>query len=241
MLINRFRGLLVVSMVAALAYAGPAAAAPDRPEVGAQTGALVDARDEADRGDAEAQFHMGLAYTLGDGVEEDEGQAATWWRKAAEQGHADSQYNLCQLYTAGQGVPEDDEQAAAWCLKAAEQGVIHAQYNLGWMHAEGRGVPVDLAQSAAWYTKAAAKGHGQARANLGKMYQHGEGVDADPAIAYALFKLASADDAGDGLGIAADRAALLESMSSEQISAGDALAERMLERKVDTVLEEQGE
>ncbi len=241
MFVKSFRGLVMVSTIMVLGCTGQAVEEPERAEVAPMTSEMAALSADAEHGDAEAQFNMGLAYTLGDGVSEDEAEAAKWWQKAAAQGHADSQYNLCQMYTAGQGVPQDYEQAAAWCLKAAEQDVLHAQYNLGWMYADGKGVRVDLAQSAAWYTKAAAKGHVQARANLGRMYQHGQGVDADPAIAYALYKLATADVVSDTLGIGEDQELLLASMSKEQLSAGETMAQRMAERRVDGALRKQGE
>ena len=50
-------------------------------------------------------------YNNGEGVPEDDGQAAFWYRKAAEQGDAKAQYNLGVMYDNGRGVPEDDGQA----------------------------------------------------------------------------------------------------------------------------------
>ena len=57
----------------------------------------------ADRGDANAQFHLGLYYANGQGVEKNLTEAAKWYRKAAEQGYAKAQCNLGLCYANGQG------------------------------------------------------------------------------------------------------------------------------------------
>ena len=54
-------------------------------------------RKAAEQGDAEAQYNLGLAYWLGDGISEDKPQAVYWWSKAAEQGNADA-IELLKVY-----------------------------------------------------------------------------------------------------------------------------------------------
>ena len=44
----------------------------------------------AEKGDAIAQFNLGLSYYHGKGVLQDYAQAVYWYRKAAEQGHPDA-------------------------------------------------------------------------------------------------------------------------------------------------------
>ena len=75
--------------------------------------ALREWRPLAEQGDAEAQFNLGLMYANGEGVPEDDVQAAFWFRKAAEQGDAAAQNNLGVRYDNGEGVPEDYVQAYA--------------------------------------------------------------------------------------------------------------------------------
>jgi len=48
----------------------------------------------AELGDSESQFNLGLAYYLGEGVEEDKPEAAKWFRLAAEQGDVTAQLFL---------------------------------------------------------------------------------------------------------------------------------------------------
>lgn len=47
-------------------------------------------RKAAERGDAQAQFRLGMEYHLAERVPQDYAKAAWWWRKAANQGHAEA-------------------------------------------------------------------------------------------------------------------------------------------------------
>ena len=85
----------------------------------------------AEKGDAEAQFALGLKYGNSLGASQDFGQAVQWYRKAAVQNHALAQFNLGIMYARGQGVSQDDVQAILWIRRAADQGDAGAQFNLG--------------------------------------------------------------------------------------------------------------
>lgn len=88
---------------------------------------------QADRGNADAQFRLGLKYA-NDGGTQDYAQAAQWYLKAAEQSHSLAQFNLGVMYARGQGVPQDDAQSVTWIRKAAHQGDAGAQFALGVKH-----------------------------------------------------------------------------------------------------------
>ena len=55
---------------------------------------LSDVRAEAEKGDAQAEFDLGVIYYDGTGVEQDFTEATKWFRKAAEQGLAEAQFIL---------------------------------------------------------------------------------------------------------------------------------------------------
>ena len=85
-------------------------------------------RQQAERGDAEADFKLGLLYEYGyKPTSEDDGkdyaQALRWFRKAAEQDHADARLELGKMYLDGKGVERDYAEAARWlrCPKLDEQ------------------------------------------------------------------------------------------------------------------------
>ena len=83
---------------------------------------IADLRRKADQGDAEAQFGLGLVYTLGHGVPQDYAKAREWYEQAAAQGYADAQALLGVLYALGQGVPQDYVRAYMWSDLAAVSG-----------------------------------------------------------------------------------------------------------------------
>ena len=112
-------------------------------------------KQSAEQGDADAQFNLGYAYALGNGVPKDDVEALKWYRKAAEQGHADAQCKLGIAYRNGHGVEQDYVEAVKWFRKAAEQGHAAAQCNLGYAYRFGEGVPKDDVEAYAWINVAA--------------------------------------------------------------------------------------
>ena len=74
----------------------------------------------AEHGHAAAQYELGVAYSLGLGIEQNNEESMKWYRKAAEQGHEEAIGFLEEL---GERVPAGSEDGAEkWYLKAAEQG-----------------------------------------------------------------------------------------------------------------------
>jgi TPR repeat protein len=56
--------------------------------------AVLWCRQAADAGIADAQFNMGAAYEIGQGVSVDPDQAIFWYRAAIAQGYTRASYNL---------------------------------------------------------------------------------------------------------------------------------------------------
>jgi uncharacterized protein len=112
----------------------------------------------AEKGNAFAQYNLGVMYRDGRGVLQDYATAMMWLRKAADQGVADAQYNLGFAYDTGtEGVPQDYAAAASWYRKAADQGDADGQNNLGTMYEQGQGMPQDYVQAHVWYDLAASR------------------------------------------------------------------------------------
>jgi uncharacterized protein len=61
------------------------------------TEAAASFRLAAEQGHAESQYLLSTMYDAGEGLTQDDTQAAYWERKAAEQGHAYAQANLSSL------------------------------------------------------------------------------------------------------------------------------------------------
>src|SRR5437667_11032459 len=68
----------------------------------------------AERGDAEAQYRLGVAYDEGRGIAKDDVEAARWYRRAAEQGHGSAQGNLGVMYRRGRGRERVEWRTVVW-------------------------------------------------------------------------------------------------------------------------------
>lgn len=116
----------------------------------------------AEKGDASAQFELGRRYANGDGVAEDKAEAMKWYRMAALLGYAESQFILGTWYDENfdeyNGVPKDREKAKEWYLKAAEQGHAKAQFQLAELLHYSKEYRFHEDETAAWYRKAAEQG-----------------------------------------------------------------------------------
>ena len=141
----------------------------------------------AKRGDAVAQYKLGICYEKGYGVSKDNKEAVKWYRKAAKRDNADAQYKLGYCYEKGYGVSADYKEAVKWYLKSAEQGNAVAQYQLGICYDKGRGVPKNYKQSFEWYRKSAEQGYVNAQYELGLCYYGGYGVSKDYKQAFEWY------------------------------------------------------
>jgi len=118
----------------------------------------------AEKGDAAAQFNVGLMYYTGQGVLRDYLEALDWFRKAARQGNPYAQFNVGFMYEKGEGTPQDYVEAAKYYRQAAERGNRLAQYTIGYMYEKGQGVSPDEIQALMWYNLAAIQGEAKAKA-----------------------------------------------------------------------------
>ena len=117
----------------------------------------------ARKGNASAQYYIGLMCHQGKGLPEDNAAAAGWSRKAAAQGNAEAEALLGILYAQGQGVRRDDMEAARWFQKAAMQGNWMGQMKMGMCHMCGLGMPMDYLKAYMWFDLATSRstGHDQ--------------------------------------------------------------------------------
>jgi len=105
----------------------------------------------AEEGDAESQFHLGVALSTGVGVSRD-----------PKQGQDDAQFVLGCCYHLGEGIAQNPTEAVACYRAAAEQMSDLARFMLGACFAEGFGVTKDSEQALKFY-KMASGGDSRAR------------------------------------------------------------------------------
>ncbi len=134
--------------------AGVAATVPRQPAADQPPRAkpLAELQMLADRGDADAQWQMGVRYHNGEDVPQNDAQAIQWFLRAAQQGHVPAQATLGAYYWAGRGVPEDLSQAYFWSAIALAQGDENSKYRLEGLASQMTQTQVSAArqQAEAW-------------------------------------------------------------------------------------------
>ena len=90
---------------------------------------LAEIKALAEKGDADAQYTLGLVYRTGAGLPRDYQAAAKWYRKAAEQGDTRAQIGLGVMYERGEGVPQDYKESYKWYNIVAAGGDLDAANN----------------------------------------------------------------------------------------------------------------
>ena len=107
---------------------------------------------DAQNGDANAAFWLGVAYRDANGVTRDLTRAVEWLSRSAGAGNPDAADALGQLYEDGIGVHRDSSRAATLYRFACEQrpdhgGAGHGCNDLGLLYLEGRGVVQDKVEA----------------------------------------------------------------------------------------------
>jgi hypothetical protein len=206
---NPFRriGLLVAIFIAAGSAAWPCAA----------DARLDDLLRRAQTGDHQAEFALGLAYELGEGVPQDYGQAANWYSKAAKAGYAPAIASLGYLHQVGKGVAQDSAAGAALHKQAAEAGDLRGQFFLAVAYTNGLGVPQDAREAARWYHAAAKAGDQQSQLILAMMLHKGIGVRQNEFAARRWFDFAAK---GPNKEIAEKSSRLRASIDSKVLASG---------------------
>jgi TPR repeat protein len=154
---SRWGMILVVLWVGGLAGCTSAGHRTPQPGTIQEAPGEVDTlRQQAMRGDGEAQYRLGIMSHTGEGVPQNETDAVQWLLRAAIQGHPEAQRLLGRLYLAGQGVPRNEAEAVYWYRRAADQGDPEFQWQLGLKYLHGLGVPPDVVQAYLWLSLAAA-------------------------------------------------------------------------------------
>jgi TPR repeat protein len=141
-------------------------------------------RPLAEKGDANAQYNLGLLYRNGRGVEQNDREALIWFSKAAQQGMLDAQYNTGLMYMEGRGVAVSKLEAFEWWKLAASKGHAPSQHNLAVLYAYGIATRKNVNKAIELWTMSANQGYKGARKALYKIYSEGLfGIKPDPVQA----------------------------------------------------------
>lgn len=180
----------------------------------------------AERGHADSQAALGLAYETGRGLEQNYGKALYWHRKAAAGGHAESMKNLGVMHEKGQGVERNMAIAETWYRRAAVAGNAKAQRNLGRFYLEGIGGQQNEVEAIQWFRRAAGQNDAKAQLLLGQVLSRSPRPD-DQIEAYAW--LTRAAEAFQDAGLKRQAASLREQIGERLTEPQRRSAEKVLE------------
>lgn len=141
----------------------------------------------ANKGDAEAQYHVGMMYNNGIGTRQDRKSAFEWFQKSAASNDPLGAFKLGCYYD-GQGagiVAADSKEALKYKLVAAQAGYALAQHDVA-NHYSRQG---NFEEAVKWWKRASDQGYPDALYSLSGAYYQGKGAPRDPSLAYAYYKL----------------------------------------------------
>lgn len=152
-------------------------------------------KKEAEVGEGELQYKLGLIYENGIGIRKNSKNAIYWYEKAAINGIRDANNRLACLYYCKHD-NESFEKAFDLLKKHAEIGDASTQCLLANIYKFDE---CDYENALKWYEKASAKGDCHATHNLALLYFEGEGTEKNPEKAFELLKKAAEQGNEDSL------------------------------------------
>jgi TPR repeat protein len=141
----------------------------------------------ANKGDAEAQYHVGMMHNNGIGTQKDPRQAFEWFQKSTASGDPLGAYKLGCYYD-GQGagvVTSDSNEALKYKLVSAKAGYALAQHDVAILY-DKQGNPEEALK---WWKTAGDQGFPMSLFSLSMAYSAGKAVPRDLSLSYAYFKL----------------------------------------------------
>jgi TPR repeat protein len=104
-------------------------------------------------GDRVAQFELGMAYFLGEGVEENRAEGWKWLLQSAQQDYVEAEYQVGICYEHGWAVEQNFDMALVWFEQAAKKKHTPSIRNLGFFYLSDT-PKKDPKKAAAWFRKA---------------------------------------------------------------------------------------
>ncbi|HRQ64043.1 MAG TPA: tetratricopeptide repeat protein [Xanthomonadaceae bacterium] len=174
---RRFAAFVATALL--LALAGAAVGGDDL---------LVDVRQRAEAGDAQAQFELAARYSRGIGVAADADEAGRWLVRAAEAGHVEARAALGMALLERAENVEERQAAIEWLREAADAGHVTSRFLLGQTALEaGRGE-----EAVRHFAVLAADGHTEVQVGLALIHVNGEaGVPVNALEAMHWFRQAA--------------------------------------------------
>lgn len=151
-------------------------------------------RKAAEKGNAEAQYGLGICYEYGQGVEKDLAESVKWYRKAAEQGLADAQCAFGICIVRARDIARAHLEVFVQISEELRSDDIWAKLLREASQASDLKEKPDhcFAEAVKWWRKAAEQDNVMAQYFLGVAYVQGDGVEKNRAEAEKWLSKAAA-------------------------------------------------
>jgi TPR repeat protein len=153
------------------------------------------AKRAAEKGNARAQYDLGLMYANGNGVPKNEKLALMWFNRAAQNNFSKSSTVKKVVRTRVQApkglITKGTSQKFKFAKKAAAKGNSRAQFDLAMMYSKGEGVRKNEQLAFNFFHKAARNNSVEAKFQMGLNFAQGRGVKKQAQLAKYWFKLAA--------------------------------------------------
>ena len=153
------------------------------------------AKRAAEKGNARAQYDLGLMYANGNGVAKNEALALMWFNRAAQNNFSKSSTAKKVVRSRVQAPKvvrtKGTSQKFKFAKKAAKRGNARAQFDLAMMYHKGEGVSKNEQLAFNYFHKAARNNSVEAKFQMGLNFAQGRGVRKQSQLAKYWFKLAA--------------------------------------------------
>lgn len=154
--------------------------------------------DQAQAGNAKAQYQVGQCVYFGQGVTKDKYIGFVWMLESAKQGYAPAQLSVGESYYWGISTEKNKYKAVEWYKKASYQRNTNAMYQLSMAYLLGEGIQQDIKKGNALKIQAANMGNIKAQIDLAQSYRTGDEDEQIPKnlekVAYWYSKAAALGD-----------------------------------------------
>ena len=208
----------------------PATESDSRSEVPA-AGPVADLlqRAEAERGDIQAQYTLGVLLGLGLVSGGEASEAIDWYRRVAEQGDADCKFHLGELYWTGSEAKQVSSSVQdRWIDRLSRLGDPTTPLRVGGDYPMGSaGLTADAEEAFSWFSAAAAEEHVMAWRRLAEMRLKGQGTERSLAHAHMWFSLLAEQGLGNsGIWLTTVRGEMTEAEVAESVRLLEAFRSR---------------
>lgn len=149
--------------------------------------AVVLLRKASDKGQKDAEAHLGYFYMNGINLVQDFKEGLRLTHLAADQGSLRAFNNLGFFYENGLGVHIDKKQAMEWFKKVADAGNVDGLVSLGYLLAQKSSEVYDAVGATQYFKKAADLGNDDAKLQYAYYLQEGKVIAKDELAASDLF------------------------------------------------------